>query len=87
MNRRNCKEAVTKYMEKSARAAGADRRVLRGCQKTVHECIDERVRFLKERWLNKWKIILTHYILLTIFSKLLRLRFLTHYTSQSVKLN
>ena len=47
------KEAVTKYMGKWARTVGADRRVLRDWEKTVHECIDERVRFLKQRWLNK----------------------------------
>ena len=29
VNRRNCKEAVTKYMRIWARVAGADRRVLR----------------------------------------------------------
>ena len=55
MNRRNCKEAVTKYMGKWARTAGADRRVLRDWEKTVHECINERVRFLKQRRLNKRK--------------------------------
>ena len=55
VNRRNCKEAVTKYMGKWARTAGADRRVLRDWDKTVHECIDERVRFLKQRRLNKRK--------------------------------
>ena len=38
-----------------ARTAGADRRVLRDWEKTVHECIDERVRFLKQRRLNKRK--------------------------------
>ena len=55
MNRRNCKEAVTKYMGNWARAAGAYRRELRDWKKTVHECIDERVRFLKQRWLNNRK--------------------------------
>ena len=55
VNRRNCKEAVTKYMGKWARAAGADRGVFRDWEKTVHECIDERVRFLKQRRFNKRK--------------------------------
>ena len=46
-------------MGKWATAGGiyirTDRRVLRGWKKTVHECIDERMRFLKQRWLNKSK--------------------------------
>ena len=55
VNRRNCKEAVTKYMGKWARTAGADRRILRDWEKTVHECIDERVRFLKQGGLIREK--------------------------------
>ena len=43
------------YMGKWARAAGADRRVLRVWEKTVHECIDVRERSLKQRRLNKRK--------------------------------
>ena len=42
-------------MGKWARVAGAYGRVLRDWEKTIHECIDERVRFLKQRRLNKRK--------------------------------
>ena len=55
MNSRNCTETVTKYMGKWARAAGADRAYLEIGEKTVHECINERVRLLKQRRLNKRK--------------------------------
>ena len=55
INVRNCKEAVSKYKRKWAKRVYVDRRVLRDWEKTVHECIDERVQALKLRHINKRK--------------------------------
>ena len=55
VNMRNCKEAVSKYMRKWASRMEVDRQVLRDWEKTVHECIDKRVRSLKKQHVNKRK--------------------------------
>jgi len=55
VNARNCKEAVSKYMRKWASRMEVDRRVLRDWEKTVHECIDKRVRSLTKQHVHKRK--------------------------------
>ena len=55
VNVKNCKEAVTKYFRKWAKTMDVDARVLRDWEQTVHECIDEKVRSLKQKHVNKRK--------------------------------
>ena len=53
----NCKASVSKYVKKWARkpSVHADRQVLRDWEETVHECIEQRVRCLKQRHINRRK--------------------------------
>ena len=53
VNLKNCKEAVSKYMRKWADQANVDIRVLRDWEKTVHKCIEEKVKVLKQRHINR----------------------------------
>ena len=55
VNVKNCKEAVTKYFRKWVKTMDVDARVLRDWEQTVHECIDEKVRSLKQKHVNKRK--------------------------------
>ena len=48
VNLKNCKAAVSKYVKKWARIASVDRQVLRDWEEIVHECIEQRVRCLKQ---------------------------------------
>ena len=52
---KNCKASVSKYVKKWARIASVDRQVLRDWEETVHECIEQRVRCLKQRHVNRRK--------------------------------
>ena len=42
-------------MKKWARIASVDRQVLRDWQETVHECIEQRVKCLKQQHVNRRK--------------------------------
>ena len=55
VNLKNCKASVSKYVKKWARIASVDRQVLRDWEETVHECIEQRVRCLKQRHVNRRK--------------------------------
>ena len=55
VNLKNCKASVSKYVKKWARIATVDRHVLRDWEETVHECIEQRVRCLKQRHVNRRK--------------------------------
>ena len=55
VNVKNCKEAVTKYIRKWAKTMDVDARVLKDWEQTVHQCIDEKVRSLKQKYVNKRK--------------------------------
>ena len=52
---KNCKASVSKYVKKWARIASVDRQVLRDWEETVHECIEQRVRCLKQQHVNRRK--------------------------------
>ena len=54
VNLKNCKASVSKYVKKWARIASVDRQVLRDWEETVHECIEQRVRCLKQQHVN-WR--------------------------------
>ena len=55
VNLKNCKASVSKYVKKWARIASVDRQVVRDWEETVHECIEQRVRCLKQRHVNRRK--------------------------------
>ena len=55
VNLKNCKASVSKYVKKWARIASVDRQVLRDWEETVHECIEQRVRCLKQQHVNRRK--------------------------------
>ena len=55
VNLKNCKASVSKYVKKWARIASVDRQLLRDWEETVHECIEQRVRCLKQRHVNRRK--------------------------------
>ena len=55
VNVRHCKAAISKYRKKWAKKACVDHRVLRDWEKTVHECIEKRVKTLKSKHINKRK--------------------------------
>ena len=55
VNLKNCKASVSKYVKKWARIAIVDRQVLRDWKETVHECIEQRVRCLKQQHVNRRK--------------------------------
>ena len=46
MNKKNCKEAVSKYVKKWPKAANVDIRVVEDWEQTIHESIDESVQSL-----------------------------------------
>ena len=52
---KNCKAAVSRYAKKWAKEASVDRRVLRDWEETVYKFIDEKIRCLKQRKINKRK--------------------------------
>ena len=53
VNLKNCKVAVSRYAKKWAKEASVDRRVLRDWEETVYKFIDEKIRSLKQREINK----------------------------------
>ena len=55
MNFKNCKAAVSRYAKKWAKETSVDRRVLRDWEETVYKFIDEKIRCLKQRQINKRK--------------------------------
>ena len=55
VNLKNCKAAVSRYANKWAREANVDRRVLRDWEEPVYKFIDEKIRSLKQRKINKRK--------------------------------
>ena len=52
---KNCKASVSKYVKKWARIASVDRQVHGDWEETVHECIEQRVRCLKQQHVNRRK--------------------------------
>ena len=55
INVRHCKAAISKYRKKWARKECVDHRVLRDWERTVHECIENKVKQLKSKHINKRK--------------------------------
>ena len=55
MNLKNCKAAVSRNAKKRAKEASVDRRVLRDWEKIVYTFIDEKIRCLKQRQINRRK--------------------------------
>ena len=55
VNLKNCKAAISRYAKKWANEASVDRRALRDKEETVYKFIDEKIRCLKQRQINKRK--------------------------------
>jgi len=55
VNLKNCKAAVSRYVRKWADEVDVDVRVLRDWEKTVHECIEEKVKTLRRCHINRRK--------------------------------
>ena len=50
---KNCKASVSKYVKKWIRIASVDGQALKDWEDTVHECIEQRVRYLKQQHVNR----------------------------------
>ena len=55
MNLKNCKAAVSRFTKMWAKEASVDRRVLRDWEETGNKFIDENIRCLEQRQVNKRK--------------------------------
>ena len=55
MNLKNCKAAVSRFTKMWAKEASVDRRVLRDWEETGNTFIDENIRCLEQRQVNKRK--------------------------------
>ena len=55
VNARICKVAVLKYKHKWSKKESVDSRVLNEWEHKVHECVDEKIRLLKMKRINKCK--------------------------------
>ena len=69
---KNCKASVFKYVKKWTRIASVDGQALRDWEETVHECIEQRVRCLKQQHVNRReKHVLKNRVHLDYLNKLL----------------
>ena len=55
MNLKYCKAAVSRYAKKWAKEASVNRRVLRDWEEIVNKFIDEKIKCLMQRQVNKRK--------------------------------